>query len=59
MSVKYPLIPLLYKKTGLQGITIFFIFLIQNIDCGSSFEPPRVPAINVLSKHVKNFDFYS
>ena len=28
-------------KLGLQGYTIFFLFLLKNIDCGYSLEPPR------------------
>ena len=26
---------------GLQGYTLFFLFLLKNIDCGYSLEPPR------------------
>ena len=26
---------------GLQGHTLFFLFLLKNIDCGYSLEPPR------------------
>ena len=26
---------------GLQGYTLFFLFLLENIDCGYSLEPPR------------------
>ena len=43
MSVKWipPHTPLLYSKTGVcRGIPIF-LFLLQNIDCGYSLEPPR------------------
>ena len=30
------------KKTeGLQGYTLFFLFVLKNIDCGYSLEPPR------------------
>ena len=28
-------------KLGLQGYTLFFLFLLKNIDCGYSLEPPR------------------
>ena len=28
-------------KQGLQGYTLFFLFLLKNIDCGYSLEPPR------------------
>ena len=36
MSMKC--IPLLYRKTG---VYLFFLFLLQNIDCGYSLEPPH------------------
>ena len=29
------------KKLGFAGVYLFFLFLIQNIDCGFSLEPPR------------------
>ena len=29
------------KNWGLQGYTLFFLFLLRNIDCGYSLEPPR------------------
>ena len=29
------------KNWGLQGYTLFFLFLLKNIDCGYSLEPPR------------------
>ena len=30
----------MYKNWGLQGYTLFFLFLLKNIDCGYSLEPP-------------------
>ena len=38
-----PLKPLFYieKKWGLQGYTLFFLFLLKRIDCGYSLELPR------------------
>ena len=37
-----PLKPHFYiTKLGLQGYTLFFLFLLKNIDCGYSLEPPR------------------
>ena len=37
-----PQTPLLYrKKWGLQGYTLFFLFLLQNIDCEYPLEPPQ------------------
>ena len=43
VHVKYtPLTPTLYSKNGVyRGIPIFSYFLLQNIDCGYSLEPPR------------------
>ena len=47
---------------GFSGIYLFFLFLLQNIDCGYWLEPPRLakavltsPTIYVLSKNIKNF----
>ena len=38
----YPLKPHFYiVKLGLQGYKLFFLFLLKNIDCGYSLEPPR------------------
>ena len=37
-----PLTPHFYiGKPGFTGLYIFFLFLLQNIDCGYSLEPPR------------------
>ena len=38
-----PLKPHFYieKNWGLQGYTLFFLFLLQSIDFGYSLEPPR------------------
>ena len=37
-----PLNPHLYiVKLGFAGGYLFFLFLLQNIDCGYSLEPPR------------------
>ena len=47
----YPLKPHLYTvKLGCAGVYLFFLFLLQNIDCGYSLEP----TIYVLSKNKKN-----
>ena len=36
-----PISPLLYSKTGAdRGYTLFFLFLLKNVDCGYSLEPP-------------------
>ena len=38
----YPLQPHFYiVKLGFTGVCLFFLFLLQNIDCGYSLEPPR------------------
>ena len=69
----YPLEPHFYiAKLGYAGVHLFFLFLLQNIDCGYLLEPPRrggsnVPTIYVLSKNKKNiknfllktFNFYN
>ena len=65
----YPLKPHFYiEKLGFAGVYLFFLFLLQNIDCGYSLEAPRrVPTIYVLSKNKKNikdfllkfFNFYN
>ena len=43
---EYPLKPHFYivkpgVKLGFAGVYLFFLFLLQNIDCGYSLEPPR------------------
>ena len=52
MSVKCipPHTPLLYSKSGVCGVYLFFLFLLQNIDCGYSLEPPRRGGSNVYPK---------
>ena len=61
-----PLKPHFYTvKLGFTGVYIIFLFLLKNIDCGYSLEPPRrggsneVSTIYVLRRNMKNFkDFY-
>ena len=44
----YPLEPHFYiAKLGFAGVYIFFLFLLQNIDCGYSLEPPGRGGSNV------------
>ena len=44
----YPLEPHIYiVKVGFAGVHLFFLFLLQNIDCGYSLEPPRRGGSNV------------
>ena len=39
---EHPLTSHFYKvKLGFQGVYFFFLFLLQNIDCGYSLEPPQ------------------
>ena len=39
---EHPLTPHFYiVKLGFTGVYIFFLFLLQNIDCGYSLEPPH------------------
>ena len=57
---KYPLKPHFYKeKLGFAGVYLSFLFLLQNIDCGYSLEPPRrggseYPQSIFWSKNKKN-----
>ena len=40
-EISTPLIPHFYiVKLGLAGVYLFFLFLLQNMDCGYSLEPP-------------------
>ena len=49
----YPLEPQFYiAKLGFEGVYLFFLFLLRNIDSGYSLEPPRL-TIYVLSKNKK------
>ena len=44
----YPLKPHFYiVKLGFAGVYLFFLVLLQNIDCGYSLEPPRRGGSNV------------
>ena len=44
----YPLEPHFYiAKLGFAGVYLFFLFLLQNIDCGYTLEPPRRGGSNV------------
>ena len=57
-----PIEPHFYiAKLGYAGVYLFFLFLLQNIACGYSLEPPRrggsnVTTIYVLSKNMKNIE---
>ena len=47
----YPLEPHFYiAKLGYAGVYLFFLFLLQNIDCGYSLEPPRRGGSNMYPK---------
>ena len=44
----YPLEPHFYiAKLGYAGVYLFSLFLLQNIDCGYSLEPPQRGGSNV------------
>ena len=62
---EYPLKPHFYiVKLGFAGVYLFFLFLLQNIDCGYSLEPPRrggsneYPQSMFCSKNKKNIKFF-
>ena len=45
---EYPCKPHFYiVKLGFAGVYLFFLFLLQNIDCGYLLEPPRRGGSNV------------
>ena len=47
-AIYTPLEPHFYiTKLGYAGVCLFFLFLLQNIDCGYSLEPPRRGGSNV------------
>ena len=47
----YPLAPHFYiVKLGFTGVYIIFLFLLQNIDCGYSLEPPQYHLTEVVLK---------
>ena len=60
-----PLKPQFYiVQLGSQGYTLFFLFLLKNIDCGYSLEPPRRGGCNeypqsiFLSRNMANIRFF-
>ena len=59
-----PLKPHFYiVKLGFTGVDIIFLFLLKNIDCGYSSEPPRWGGSNeypqyVLSRNMKNIRIF-
>ena len=59
----YPLKPHFYiVKLGFAGVYLFFLFLLLNIDCGYSLEPPRRGGSNVYLQSMfsaENFHFLS
>ena len=40
------------EKLGYAGVYLFFLFLLQNIDCGYSLEPPRRGGSNVYQQSI-------
>ena len=50
----YPLKPHFYiVKMGNTGVYLFFLFLLQNIDCGYSLEP-TIYVLSKTKKYIKN-----
>ena len=48
-----PLKPHFYiVKLGFTGVYIIFVFLLKNIDCGYSLEPPRRGGSNELPQSI-------
>ena len=41
LTPPHPKPPFYIVKWGLQGYTLFVLFLLKNIDCGYSLEPPH------------------
>ena len=49
---EYPLKPHFYLvKLGFAGVYLFFLFLLQNIDCGYTLEPPRLAEAVLTCTH--------
>ena len=44
-----------FVKLGFVGVYLFFLFLLQNIDCGYSLEPPRFYVLSKNKKNIKTF----
>ena len=54
-----PLNPtLIIERLGFAGVYLVFLFLLQNIDCGYSLEPPRQGSSNLYPQSMFSF-FYS
>ena len=49
-AVNTPLNPTYVIKLGFLGVYLFFLILLQNIDCGYSLEPPRRAGSNVYTQ---------
>ena len=60
-----PYIPPIYSKMGFTGVYLFFLFLLQNIDCGYTLEQPQrggshvYPRSMFLSKNEKKYQLFS
>ena len=56
-----PYTPLYIVKLGFAGVYLFFLCLIQNIDCGYPLEPPGQGGSNAypqcFEKNIKNINF--
>ena len=40
------------EKLGFAGVYLFFLFLLQSIDCGHSLEPPHRGGSNVYPQYI-------
>ena len=57
-EIYIPLNPTFFiVKLGFAGVYLFFLFLLQNIDCGYSLEPPRRYKKNIKTFQLKIFNF--
>ena len=41
-----------WKKLGYAGVYLFFLFLLRDVDCGCSLEPPRRGGSSVYPRSV-------
>ena len=60
----YPPEPHFYiAKLGYAGVYIFFLFLLQNIDCGYSLEPPEAVLTSThnlcFEQKIRKISFFS
>ena len=49
-ALNTPLNPIYIAKLGYTGVYLFFLFVVQNIDCGYSLELPRLGGSKVYPR---------